>query len=952
MPRYGSQQSLSCHLYTHTTTGYVVSSVQETKTGLIARLSLAGPSCNAFGLDVEDLALEVDYESDSRLHVNIYDVEGQQFTIPRSVIDVPEPTANTHTSSSDLVFNYDSTPFAFWITRRFEPSEPPLFDTRTASLPPTPIPPIDTADPSTGLDGFPLVFEDQFLQFTSALPRGTNIYGLGEVVASSGIRRNIDGDGTIQTMWARDAASPIDENIYGSHPIYMEHRFSAAANRHRSHGVFLLSAAGSDTLLLTPPDADISLIQYRLVGGALDFYFFSGPTPQKVVEQYGELIGTPAWQPAWAFGFHLCRWGYANIEETREQVRKMREANVPLEVMWNDIDLYHAVRDFTADPVSFPPEKVRSFIRELAENHQHYVPILDAAIPKQTNTTDVVRNSYDPYTRGVDLDIFIKNTDGTEHIGQVWPGYTVFPDFFAENIKQYWTEALRNWSALGVEYSGIWLDMNEAASFCEGSCGTGANISNTSVPFILPGRPGNLIVDYPEGYELYNPSKWGPSGNITINGTFTYELPEDSSVVSGKRSIPGGEGYTSRATRTVDAATPPYAIHNGQGLLSAGTIAANATHAGGQLEIDVHNLWGLMEERATYDSLLEINPGKRPFIISRSTFASSGRWTGHWLGDNFSKWSYMYLSIQGMLQFQLFQIPFVGPDTCGFIGNADEELCNRWMQLGAFMPFFRNHNILGAIPQEPYVWDSVAEASRTAIAVRYSLLPYWYTLFANSSRFGSPPIRPLFWEFPDEPELFSVDRQFLLGRELLITPVLTPNVSAVNGIFPGRGEVAWRDFYTHEVLSTTSGGQTALSAPLGHIPVHVREGAAILMHARPGYTTAETRTSPFRLLVFATADGYASGHAYFDDGESLPPTAHRDVLFFVSEGKMVVESSGSFDVEPRLESLVVLGVKRPSTVMVQGGRADGWSYTDGLQKLVLSDLNVDLNGRATIEWSY
>ena len=69
------------------------------------------------------------------------------------------------------------------------------------------------ADPSTALDGFQLVFEDQYLQLTSVLPRGANIYGLGEVVASSGIRRNIDGDGTIQTMWARDAASPIDENM-------------------------------------------------------------------------------------------------------------------------------------------------------------------------------------------------------------------------------------------------------------------------------------------------------------------------------------------------------------------------------------------------------------------------------------------------------------------------------------------------------------------------------------------------------------------------------------------------------------------------------------------------------------------------------------------------------------------------------------------------------------------
>jgi alpha-glucosidase len=85
----------------------------------------------------------------------------------------------------------------------------------------------------------------------------------------------------------------------------------------------------------------------------------------------------------------------------------------------------------------------------------------------------------------------------------------------------------------------------------------------------------------------------------------------------------------------------------------------------------------------------------------------------------------MYYSIQGVLQHQMFQIPFVGADTCGFNDNTDEELCNRWMQLAAFTPFYRNHNVKGAISQEPYVWDSVANASRTAIAVRYALLPYW-----------------------------------------------------------------------------------------------------------------------------------------------------------------------------------------------------------------------------------
>ncbi|KAJ7473456.1 family 31 glycoside hydrolase, partial [Mycena latifolia] len=131
-----------------------------------------------------------------------------------------------------------------------------------------------------------------------------------------------------------------------------------------------------------------------------------------------------------------------------------------------------------------------------------------------------------------------------------------------------------------------------------------------------------------------------------------------------------------------------------------------------------------------------------------------------------------------------------------------------------------NHNTKGAISQELYVWDSVAATARSAIAVRYSLLPYWYTLFANASTDGTPPVRALFWEFPDEPELFALDRQFLVGADILVTPVLTPNVYTVDGIFPGRGKTIWRDWYTGAVVNATAGGNTTLAAPLGHIPVH------------------------------------------------------------------------------------------------------------------------------------
>ncbi|KAI9062325.1 glycoside hydrolase family 31 protein [Trametes sanguinea] len=781
--------------------GYKVVSEKQTVHGLIVQLSLAGRACNAFGHDIVDLTVEITYETVSRLHVNIHDSARTQFTIPHDVISLStgedDPSLKAR---ADLVFQHESDPFEFWISRRSDPDGEPLFDTRASSLPPTPIPPVIPDDNSTTLDGFPLVFEDQYLQLTSALPLGANLYGLGEVLASSGFRRDVGangGAGTIQTMWSIGTSDPIDQNTYGSHPFYLEHRYDAKTRRSKSHGVFHFGAAGSDILLLTPPSSSSSLIQYRTVGGTLDFYFFSGPSPQAVIEQYGALVGFPTWQPAWGFGFHLCRWGYSDVNETREQVAKMREAGVPLEVMWNDIDLYRAVRDFTTDPVSFPADEMRAFIGELTANQQHYIPIVDAAIAKVVNASDV-------------------------------------------------------------------------------------------------------------------------------------------------RS-------TARGVAQADWESTAY------GVLSNNTVSTNATHANGAVELDAHNLWGLMEEKATHLSLLDIHPGRRPFMISRSTFPSSGKWTGHWLGDNISKWRYMHLSIQGVLQFQLFQIPFVGADTCGFGGNTDEELCSRWMQLSAFMPFYRNHNVRSALSQEPYRWDSVANASRTAINIRYSLLPYWYTLFANASMRGTPPIRALFFEFPDEPELFAVDRQYLIGRDLLVTPVLTPNVSTVDGIFPGQGRVQWRDWYTHAVVDAAISTNTTLDAPLGHINVHIRDGSALLLYDSPAYTIAETRRSPFALLVAQASDGYAFGTAYLDDGESVPPTPNMTLTVTASKGELAIRPEGDFRVHQGLAKITILGAgrARPTDVRVNGGplrNGSGWQFDTGLERLVISGLSVDLNSPVSVTW--
>ncbi|KAG6327535.1 hypothetical protein ID866_11554, partial [Astraeus odoratus] len=359
-----------------------------------------------------------------------------------------------------------------------------------------------------------------------------------------------------------------------------------------------------------------------MIGGILDFYFFSGPSDVDVIAQYGAVSGYPFMPPAWGFGFHLCRWGYHNISDDIANVAAMRAANVPLEVQWNDIDLYHAFRDFTTDPVSFPTDQIRAFIEGLTANHQHYIPIVDAAIGLTVNNTDV----YDPFTRGVQLDTFIKNPDGSLYIGQVWPGYTAFPDWFANNTEAWWTEALKNWSTTGgIEFNGIWLDMNEPSSFCSDSCGTGQNLSALA--------PLSLTDITVSGYpECYNETLWGPSGNMTINGTSTYScagpiVTTTAGVLKQKRmglrtrafNLKTRRGIGAGGETGIDVNSPPYAIHNAAGALSTNTVATNATHAGGFIDLDVHNLFGTMEAQATNGALKTIWPDRRPFIIGRST---------------------------------------------------------------------------------------------------------------------------------------------------------------------------------------------------------------------------------------------------------------------------------------------------------------------------------------------
>jgi alpha-glucosidase (family GH31 glycosyl hydrolase) len=136
----------------------------------------------------------------------------------------------------------------------------------------------------------------------------------------------------------------------------------------------------------------------------------------------------------------------------------MTANQIPMDVIWSDIDYMVNVEDFTVDVTRFP---VADLNKWLNDTNLHYVPIMDAGVAQGNNT---------PYNKGIEMDVFIKNSTGSPITGWVWPGKTNFVDWFHPNATSYWRQMFDIVRNLPYNFAGIWLDMNEVASFCPGEC--------------------------------------------------------------------------------------------------------------------------------------------------------------------------------------------------------------------------------------------------------------------------------------------------------------------------------------------------------------------------------------------------------------------------------------------------------------------------------------------------
>ncbi len=303
-----------------------------------------------------------------------------------------------------------------------------------------------------------------------------------------------------------------------------------------------------------------------------------------------------------------------------------------------------------------------------------------------------------------------------------------------------------------------------------------------------------------------------------------------------------------------------------------------------------HNVYGLYEVRATFEGLSRLQPERRPLVLTRSGWSGAQRYAINWTGDNRSDWDSLRLTLPMVLGLGLSGLSFTGADVGGFAGFASAELFTRWLQLGAFLPFYRAHTVFDSPDQEPWSWgEPYLTINREVIRLRCRLLPYLYTAVWQSTQNGLPLARPLLLAYQDDPQTHALADEFLCGDALLVAPVLEEGATRRRLYLP-TGE--WYDFWSDERLEGPS--WVEVDAPLERIPLFVRAGSVLPLapandlHVYPGHSVSwlyeddgestAYRQGEYRLTRWELSAGTASALRCHCEGNLEPLAPPVDVV--------------------------------------------------------------------------
>ena len=677
-------------------------------------------------------------------------------------------------------------------------------------------------------DGANFLYTDTLIIFDQLLTTGY-IYGFGE--------RNYDFNLDIgrYTIWGNDTTYTNRDrkdggwNLMGHQPIGLH------LTKYKKYlGLLFLNANCQDVVIDNInskknnkyQNLDINsfshILRHITIGGIINYYITLGDTPEESILGLHSIYGHPTLPPFWGLGWHQCRWGYKNTGQLREVRQNYLSNDIPLDALWTDIDMMDQKRNFILGR-SF--SDVPDFIKYLHINGQHFIPLVDYGIPKK---------SYDPYYKmGLNSNAFLYSNFTKEFlISDVWPGQSVFPDFFINEGIELWKSGLNDYDKQ-LNFDGMWIDMNE--------------------PAMIGGHRGDLA-------EIVDSSQVTKDKNIYLDIPY---LPGEGPLHT---SLSHNTISVNAYSRKNDPKNNFYTMYNVKSLIS-------------KIQIKITN-----------EYLNSVD--KRPFIVSRANTIGHGKYAFHWLGDNISTFEMLRWSISGIFNYNIFGVPFSGADICGFHHSSTDELCARWHILGSFYPFSRNHNVDTGLPQEPWEFNSrsrfedrndnnrpiegyTLHAAKAGIKMRYSLMRYAYSQFMLISlgKKGAY-FKPAFFEFPEDDTLLNdmeiQNTHIMVGDSIYFIPCLNREQSNYKGYFPNanfNSIIDLKNILTYN-KDNNSGSYIILNGGMTTINAFLLGGKIIpFQNTAKVLNSKDLRSTPISLIINPDQNNLANGYVMFDNDD-------------------------------------------------------------------------------------
>ena len=285
--------------------------------------------------------------------------------------------------------------------------------------------------------------EGDYLLIEKPLGLREHVFGLGEKAVELDRRRKR------YVMWNLDAGAYQKFQD----PLYVNIPFMITLLDGKATGYFINSAS---KLIFDIGFEDYAKIKIKVPENGVEFYVFEGPSIEEVIERYVEVTGKPFLPPEWAFGYMISRYSYYPQDKIVELVDLLQKEGIKVTSVFLDIDYMDSFKLFTWHKDRFYDPK--KFINELHSRGVKIITIVDHSVRVDQN--------YEVFSSG--LGKYCETDKGDLFVGKLWAGNCVYPDFFREETREWWSNLVSEWLSQGID--GIWLDMNEPTDFSRIHC--------------------------------------------------------------------------------------------------------------------------------------------------------------------------------------------------------------------------------------------------------------------------------------------------------------------------------------------------------------------------------------------------------------------------------------------------------------------------------------------------